>query len=160
MLILGGALVCAVGLILALRPFTARYIEEVRTCHDLKSPADDYGREVLFLSGERTYATIGQGLFHIELRGYCYYAECDLDLREIPETMSGFLASRMTCRGDKVWFQEQEFYVDAFIVPSELKTLRARVVRNGVVVYDDIVGREQCYAGFCLFDSPFNGKLK
>jgi len=132
----------------------AAFIEKQMTCLDLTG-GDTRTRDVQFqdLAKPGELPGLDNALYQIEVDGYCYHTECNLDLRA-PLTAIGMLESRVKCRGGDIGWVGTEWQVMGLSVPAAVKTIRVRVLRNGLSVYDDTVGTHPCpERGLCVIES-------
>jgi len=147
-LVLAGATAGTALYVLA-RPYVARYREKQETCAHVGD-----GKPQLYLVSDSgsSRAQLDPGFYHFDASGFCYHAECDLDLRDPPMGLppEGWFRSRRKCRGDELSFVTGLSVVSGFMAPAAVKKLKLRVVRDGKVLFDDTVDEHACSPHFCL----------
>jgi hypothetical protein len=120
------------------------------TCLSLTG-AEPNRRRVQFQDASKRPA-LDSASYHFDVDGYCYHAECDLDLRASVSTI-GLLDSSVKCHGDEITIITAVSEVVGFSVPAALKTMRVRILRDGLIIYDEVVGTRACpEQGLCVID--------
>jgi len=126
------------------------YFEQRETCADL-GKGNPAVRGISFTDPTQPSPGLAdQAVYALDVSGYCYHAQCTLDLRTAHEQLDDWLTPKLKCRGSSITFNTSESAVDGFMVPRALRTLHVRLIRNGSKMYDDTLGRHACAYGFCV----------
>jgi hypothetical protein len=144
-----------VGLLLFGRKDLETFVEKQMTCLSLTG-GDPGRRYVQFQDSAKpdVQSALERAVYHLEVDGYCYHAECNLDLRDVVTAASGSLEPNVHCRGGDIVMIVSDWTVTGFSVPAGLKKMRVRVQRAALTVYDETVGARACLArGLCVVDS-------
>ncbi len=140
----------ATSLFFGVRSFFAHFIEERETCAKV---GDGIQQIILIANSGSGRPLLDPGIYHLDLTGYCYRAECNIDLRESFADHEVWPDSKVSCRGSVDLINTNES-VTGLLVPHALKTLNLRVMRNGAKSYDgDILTDEPCTSSFCFVNA-------